>query len=144
MVISPKLALVAAAAATSVTAAIVEAVPAFTEPSSVIIAAGTAAILAILAAISTATVKIIHALRSTTAIVAETQAINKTQNKKLDKITVLVDGRYSAVLQEMADLKLAVAKLSGLPADKVRAVDAQKRATEQAARVKMTEEEDEL
>jgi hypothetical protein len=98
-----------------------------------------AGIIAIIAAISTAAVAIIGALRSTKDVVVRTAQVNAEQSRKLDTITVLVDGSLSDVLQELADVKLAISTLTGLEADRVKAEDAQKKADKQSARVKEVE-----
>jgi hypothetical protein len=92
--------------------------------------------IAIIAAISTASVAIIGALRQTKDVVTRTAQVNVEQSEKLDTITILVDGSLSDVLQELADVKLAIATLSGLEADKIKAADAQEKADRQSERVK--------
>jgi predicted butyrate kinase (DUF1464 family) len=108
----------------------------------------TGGILAIIAGIALAATSVINAWR-TGGKVAETKAAvveakqevvavaNATmlQDRKLDHIEVLVDGRYGEVLQELADVKKALAEATGRIADKTRAENAQKRANDQAARV---------
>lgn len=106
-----------------------------TEPQSVIIAAVTAATLAVLAVLIPGIIAIIKELRVNRDIAEVVVAKTEGQNKQLDKIEILVDGRYGEVLQEMADLNLALATLSGLEADKVRAENSQKKADVQAVRV---------
>ncbi len=61
---------------------------------------------------------------------------NVDQTKRLEHIEILVDGRYSEVLQELADVKRLLAKQTGEPSDKDRADQAQRRADDQANRVK--------
>lgn len=56
------------------------------------------------------------------------------QTKKLDNITILVDGRYGEVLQELADIKRIFAQTTGLPADATKADVAQETADAQHAR----------
>jgi len=103
------------------------------EPQSVIIAAVTAAVLAILAILIPGILAIIGALRKTQDTVKDVTA---GQNKQLNKIEVLVDGRYGEVLQEIADLKLALSVATGLAADKIKAADAQTKADVQVERVR--------
>lgn len=57
------------------------------------------------------------------------------QDKKLDTITVLVNGRYSKVLQELADVKRILAASTGLESDRKAATVAQTHADDQASRV---------
>jgi hypothetical protein len=66
---------------------------------------------------------------------AVTAAHNATQSTKLQRIEVLVDGRYGQVLQELAAVKRLLAAESGLASDKTKAAVAQARADEQEARV---------
>jgi hypothetical protein len=70
-------------------------------------------------------------------------ATNANQDVKLQRIEILVDGRYGQVLQELADLKRLLAAESGLPIDKEKADAAQVRANEQAARVVESKASDE-
>ena len=56
-------------------------------------------------------------------------------DRKVDNITVLVDGRYSDVLQELSNVRGLLADRSGLTADRVLAEAAQMRSDDQAARV---------
>jgi hypothetical protein len=56
-------------------------------------------------------------------------------DKKVDNITVLVDGRYSEVLSEIATLTDVIANASGLPGDRLKADAAKLRADSQSARV---------
>ncbi len=72
--------------------------------------------------------------------IAET---NKKQDKKLDRIEILVDGRYGDVLQELADLKRLFAENTGKKADMEKADHAQKKADEQTARVGLLKPRDE-
>jgi hypothetical protein len=62
-------------------------------------------------------------------------ATNVKQDVKLQRIEILVDGRYGQVLQELADVKRLLAAESGLAIDHDKAAAAQSRANEQAARV---------
>lgn len=57
------------------------------------------------------------------------------RDAKLDNITILVNGRYSLVLQELADVKRQLAAVTGREIDRVAAALAQQAADEQAARV---------
>lgn len=60
---------------------------------------------------------------------------NLKQVVQLDRIEILVDGRYSEVLQELADVKQLLAKQTGAPADAESAQHAQRKADEQEHRV---------
>lgn len=71
-------------------------------------------------------------IRDNAAAGAEAGAV---RDRKLDNITVLVNGRYSLVLQELADVKRQLATVTGREIDKVAATLAQQAADEQAARV---------
>ena len=109
-----------------------------------------AGIVAIIGAISAAAVAIIKELRLTKnevkATVVETKAVveNNASNgaqagdlrdKKLDKIEILVDGRYSEVLQELATLQMLLAHSTGTEVDMNKARTAQDKANEQQVRV---------
>jgi hypothetical protein len=85
----------------------------------------TIAAVVIIGAITTAAVKIINALHSTKEAVDAVVGINAAQSKKLDGITVLVDGRYGEVLSELATVKRLLAAESGLQTDQVAAEIAQ-------------------
>lgn len=71
-------------------------------------------------------------IRDNAAAGAEAGAV---RDRKLDNITVLVNGRYSRVLQELADVKQQLAAVTGREIDRVAAGIAQQHADEQAARV---------
>lgn len=64
-----------------------------------------------------------------------TKQAGAVRDAKLDNITVLVNGRYSEVLQELADVKRLLAAATGLARDHANAVTAQERADEQLRRV---------
>lgn len=81
---------------------------------------GTVAI-AVIGAIAAGSVSIIKALRDT--------------DEKLGKIHVLVNSRYSAVLEELARVKALLAHATGLRVDKIDALVAQQNADDQAGRV---------
>ena len=85
-----------------------------------LIALYTGAVISIIGAIVTGIISIIVALKG---------------NKKLDNITTLVDGRYSALLNELASLKELFAEESGRKIDRVSADTARASANEQASRV---------
>lgn len=70
--------------------------------------------------------------RKNAAAGAEAGAV---RDAKLDHITVLVNGRYSQVLQELADVRHRLATASGLASDHLQAEVAQARADDQAGRV---------
>ena len=94
-----------------------------------------AALVLVIGAIVTGVVTIISALRATKVAVETTVIADVKRDEKLDRIEVLVDGRYSQVLQELADVKALLAKATGLPLDEAKAVVAQTTANEQAVRV---------
>jgi len=73
-----------------------------------------------------------------------TLAANKgvENSNKLDRIEILVDGRYSAVLQELADVKKLLADRSGEIIDRIKADGAQANADAQEVRVKKSREAD--
>lgn len=73
----------------------------------------------------------------TKAKVADIKEETKVQTSKLQNIEVLVDGRYSAVLQELADVKRLLANSSGLAHHAENADIAQTIANEQESRVDM-------
>jgi hypothetical protein len=91
-------------------------------------------IILILGALSSSIVAILTVWR-TGHKVDRVATATADQDRKLDRIEVLVDGRYGAVLQKLADVLLALALKSGTAKDRVRAVDAQNEADAQAARV---------
>lgn len=64
-------------------------------------------------------------------------AAGAVRDAKLDNITILVNGRYSQVLQELADVKGLLAAATGRESDRVKAELAQGQADEQAARLVM-------
>lgn len=108
-----------------------------------VIAAAVAGLVTVITTVVTGTIAIIRALHETRAdIVTKVEsnaAVGKTvgeaRDKKLDRIEILVDGRYSQVLQELADLKQLVATRSGVADDQAEADVAQRRADSQAFRV---------
>lgn len=67
-------------------------------------------------------------VRATRDTVDEHAAGAAERDKKLDRITVLVNGRYSRVLQELADVRHVLAGMSGRAEDKRQAQLAQERA----------------
>jgi hypothetical protein len=88
-------------------------------------------------------------VKETKNVIAETKAAvveNAAQGAqagdirdvKLDRIELLVDGRYGKVLQELADVKRMLAAESGKDIDKVKANDAQDLADEQQKRVEIS------
>lgn len=123
-------------------------IPVVIDPSlsAATIAAITAAAVTVIGTLTGGIVSIIVALRDTRAKVAETKVAvehnaelgrkaGAARDQKLERIEVLVDGRYSEVLQELADMKLLLAKSTGLRADHDQATSAQQRADSQHARV---------
>lgn len=75
-------------------------------------------------------------LRTLRMLNTEQHKDNVSQITKLEHIEILVDGRYSEVLQELADVKRLLAKQTGESSDVDRADQAQRRADDQANRVK--------
>lgn len=63
------------------------------------------------------------------------RGVTSAQTVKLDEIHILVDGRYSQVLQELADVKKLLADATDTAVDKRAAVVAQENADDQASRV---------
>jgi len=93
-----------------------------------------AGLLAIIAVLVPGIISIIKAIGETKREVMRTvETVTDDQNKKLDKITVLVDGRYLAVLNELATMKEMFAHLTGLHSDKKLAQDARSAADAQAS-----------
>jgi hypothetical protein len=91
-------------------------------------------ILLILGAVTSSVVAIItvwHTGRKVDAVSVATDG----QNVKLDRIEVLVDGRYGAVLQRLADVLVVMADRSGTATDRASAATAQNEADAQSARV---------
>lgn len=95
----------------------------------IVITALVTGIVTVIAALVAGIVTIVNAVKTTKTEVSE----------KLDNITVLVDGRYSTVLQELADVKQLLAEETGLKSDAGKAVDAQVTANKQASVVKQAE-----
>jgi hypothetical protein len=86
-------------------------------------------IVLIIGAIAAAVVAVIKAL-------GENKKVIQTEiTPKLERIEILVDGRYSEVLQELADLKAVIADKSGTMVDRQLAKAAQIKADDQQARV---------
>jgi len=73
--------------------------------------------------------------RKNQSIIKNVEEKTLSQNKQLSNIEVLVDGRYSDVLQELANVKKLLAESSGLPSHKAEAKSAQAKADKQEARV---------
>lgn len=92
-------------------------------------------VIAIIGAIAGAAVSIIVAMRETKKEVKDVASQAVVADAKLDRIEVLVDGRYSKVLQELADVKAMLARETGHQVDSELAVVAQKTADEQEERV---------
>jgi len=98
--------------------------------------------LLIIGALSAAIVKIIQALNesriNTKQVVEQTKTVveqNNEQIKQLNRVEILVDGRYGEVLQELSDVRRLLAAQSGTTADSDKADAAQVKATQQAKRV---------
>jgi hypothetical protein len=108
------------------------------------VAAVTAGIVAIITALVGGIVGIITAFRTghkidQTAVAVEAVSHEtNSQSRKLERIEVLVDGRYGEVLQELADVKKLLADATGRPADMQRADSAQKRSDDQSSRVNLS------
>lgn len=100
----------------------------------------TSAIVTIIGTLVGGIIAIITALRNTKrSIEANAEADRDAaaiRESKLDHITVLVNGRYSALLQELADAKQLLAAHTGLAADHAAAEVAQQKADDQASRVR--------
>jgi hypothetical protein len=74
-------------------------------------------------------------------VVTSLRQMNKSQSVKLDRIEILVDGRYSEVLQQLADVKKLLAKATGQPDDYDRATAAQTQADRQEVLVNKVDAE---
>ena len=105
-----------------------------------IIGSVSAAFAAVIGALSTATIAVLREIRSTKNLIKGNAqvgaAVGEERDRKLDRIEVLVNGRYSEVLQELATVRQAIADASGRSTDKMLADRAQQRADEQHARVR--------
>lgn len=119
-----------------------------------VVATVTTAAVTIIASIATAVVKILREIRDTKQeirttkyVAAETQRAvvqnarigqdaGNERDRKLDQITILVDGRYSDVLTQLATVLQSVATQSGIPADQHRADAARGEASAQDTRVR--------
>jgi len=94
----------------------------------------TANIILIIGALTSSTIAIITVWRTgrkVDAVAAQTSG----QDVKLNRIEVLVDGRYGAVLQRLADVLVVLADRSGTASDRARAESAQSEANAQQAQV---------
>jgi hypothetical protein len=69
-------------------------------------------------------------------IMASVRRMNGLQTVKLDHIEILVDGRYSEVLQQLADVRELLAQATGTQGDRDRATTSQTHADQQEQRVK--------
>lgn len=96
-------------------------------------------LVAVIGALAQAVVMVLKEVKSTKNLVtanAEVGAqVGQQRDKKLDRIEILVNGRYGEVLQELATLRQAVATASGRAGDQALADAAQVRATDQIKRV---------
>jgi hypothetical protein len=72
-----------------------------------------------------------------TSWVAASKSIST--DRKVDNVTLLVDGRYGDVLKELADVRGILAQRSGAPHDIARAVEARKESDDQDAKVQRSE-----
>jgi len=73
--------------------------------------------------------------RKNQSIIKNVEEKTLSQNKQLSNIEVLVDGRYSDVLQELANVKKLLAESSGLASHQKEAAAAQVKADGQKDRV---------
>jgi len=103
-------------------------------PSDIFTTTGVVTILAAFGVLVTTIFTAYTAYRSKIAT-EEVKKVNLDQVVKLENIEILVDGRYSAVLQELADVKNLLAISTGLPSDELKANKAQVIADEQAKQV---------
>ena len=118
------------------------------------------AVIAVIGAITAAAVTIIGAWNNRVVravgenVVSKAEAVAGTlaqkvesaargQDKQLNKIELLVDGRYGEILQEMADIKAQYALVTGREDDRIRAEAAQKRADSQKSIVARAEKREE-
>jgi hypothetical protein len=101
----------------------------------VTIAAIVTGIITVIGALTTAIISIITTVNKTKDTVDKVANASTARDVKLDRIEILVDGRYSQVLQELADVKRLLAAESGKPSDLVKAQEAQIKADDQKSRV---------
>ena len=103
-----------------------------------------AGILSILSALTVAITTIITTARqakvgatveATKHTIEDVQKEGVVRNTKLDRIEVLVDGRYSEVLKELAMVRALLADRSGDAGDQLKADKAQRLSDDQAQRV---------
>jgi hypothetical protein len=96
-------------------------------------------LVTIIGALTKAVIAVLQEVKSTKRLVtsnAEVGAqIGEQRDRKLDRIEILVNGRYGEVLQELATLRQEVATHSGKAGDQALANAAQVRATDQIKRV---------
>lgn len=99
----------------------------------------TSAIVAIIGALAAGIVKVLQEVKATKGLVKNSAQVGATvgeaRDRKLDRIEVLVNGRYSEVLHELAVLRQAIADMTKHPGDQVLADAALRRAEDQARRV---------
>jgi hypothetical protein len=121
-----------------------------------LIASVATALVAVIGAAAGAIVRVLRelqlgrsVLQATREAVATTQAVvqenaeigrqaGKMRDQKLDNITILVDGRYGQVLQELADVRQLLATHSGTTSDQAAASIAQQAADDQERRVEQS------
>jgi len=96
-----------------------------------VIVTGAVTVIGALVAGITSIIVTVRASKKVDTVIAATTG----QDAKLDNITILVDGRYSQVLQELADVKRLMAETTGSTADSKDAAKAQKTADAQHALV---------
>lgn len=112
------------------TPAAVAAVSVWTPATVAVLITATAALIA---AIGTAAAAVIREIRAKASVGA---AAGEQRDQKLDRIEILVNGRYSQVLQDLADVKRTLADVSGTARDQAAAARAQQTADDQHARVR--------
>jgi len=88
----------------------------------------------IIGAIVVGIVTIIRAIHETKKAVDVVKDTNIRQDAKLDNITILVNGRYTEVLKELASLRQIIATTSGLKRDQDKADAARALADDQSSR----------
>ena len=110
--------------------------------SPLLIAALSGAAVTVIGALVAGVIAIIRVLAETRDVKAEiiknaatSTMAGQHRDRKLERIELLVDGRYGEVLQELADGKALLAAITGKPSDVLKAQIAQTKADEQVSRV---------
>lgn len=97
-------------------------------------------LVSVIGALAAGTVQVIRELHSTKTLIKENAAVGaavgKTRDEKLDRIAILVNGRYSDALQELATVRQALADITGKTSDRQLAALAQQKADDQHSRVR--------